>query len=147
MPGIFLVNAKCIHSLCCRLSSVTIINEILSVGLTHFFKCVHVETGQRKLNIYTKQYRQTRINMNSKTSQESPKISSFPFYCFPLFLCIDHLGRLCYLSLLFFRTLHSDGYIFPFLFPFPSLLFKAICKASSSNHFAVFCISLSRGWF
>ena len=26
----------------------------------------------------------------------------FPFYCFPLFLCIDHLGRLSYLSLLFF---------------------------------------------
>ena len=27
----------------------------------------------------------------------------------------DHLGRLSYLSLLFFGTLHSDGYIFPFL--------------------------------
>ena len=39
----------------------------------------------------------------------------FPFYCFPLFLCIVHLGRLFYLSLIFFRTLHSDGYIFPFL--------------------------------
>ena len=42
---------------------------------------------------------------------------SFLFYCFPLFLCIDHLGRLFFnLSLLFFGTLHSDGYIFPFLF-------------------------------
>ena len=38
----------------------------------------------------------------------------FPFCCFPLFLCIDHFGRL-YLSLLFFGTLHSDGCIFPFL--------------------------------
>ena len=47
-PG-FLVNAKHIHSLCCRLRSVTIINEILSVGLTHFSKCVHVEAGQRRL--------------------------------------------------------------------------------------------------
>ena len=40
---------------------------------------------------------------------------SFPFYCFPLILFIDHLGRFSHLSLLFFGTLHSDGYIFPFL--------------------------------
>ena len=38
----------------------------------------------------------------------------FPFYCFPLFLCIDHWVRLSYLSLIFFGTLHSDGYTFPF---------------------------------
>ena len=48
----------------------------------------------------------------------------FPFYCFPLFLCIDHWGRLSYLSLPFFGILHSDGYI------------SAIFKASSDNHFA-----------
>ena len=36
-------------------------------------------------------------------------------HCFPLFLCIAHL-RLSSLSLLFFGTLHSDGYIFPFHF-------------------------------
>ena len=30
--------------------------------------------------------------------------------------------------------------------PFTSLLFSAICKASSDNHFA-FCISFSWGWF
>ena len=29
-------------------------------------------------------------------------------------LCTDHRGSLSYLSLLFFGTLHSDGYIFPF---------------------------------
>ena len=39
----------------------------------------------------------------------------FPICCFPLFLCIDHWCRLSYLSLLFFGTLHSDAYIFPFL--------------------------------
>ena len=39
----------------------------------------------------------------------------FPFCCFPLFLCIDHWGRLSYLSLLFFETLLSNGYIFSFL--------------------------------
>ena len=33
---------------------------------------------------------------------------------FPQFLCIVHLGRLSYLSLLFFGTLHLDGHIFPF---------------------------------
>ena len=41
---------------------------------------------------------------------------SFPFCCFPLFLCIDCWGRLSYLSLLFFGTLHSSGYIFAFSF-------------------------------
>ena len=35
---------------------------------------------------------------------------------FPLFLCTDHWGRLSYLSLLFFGTLHSNGNIFPFCF-------------------------------
>ena len=37
---------------------------------------------------------------------------SFPFYCFPLFLSLDHWGRLSYLSLLFFGNLHSDEYIY-----------------------------------
>ena len=62
------------------------------------------------------------------------EISSFPFRCFPLFICIDHLERLSHLSLLFFGTLYSDGYIFPFLLCL-SLLFSALCKASSDNHF------------
>ena len=39
----------------------------------------------------------------------------FPIQLFPLFPCIDHWGRLSYLSLLFFGTLHSHGYIFAFL--------------------------------
>ena len=41
-----------------------------------------------------------------------------PLYCFPLFLCIDHWGRLSYLSLLLFGTLHSNAYIFPFFLCF-----------------------------
>ena len=40
---------------------------------------------------------------------------SFPFYWFPLFLCIDHWGRLSYLSLLFSASLQSVRYILPFL--------------------------------
>ena len=59
----------------------------------------------------------------------------FPFYCSPLFLFIYHWGKLSYLSLLFFVTLHSDGHIFLFLL-FLSLLFTAICKDLSENHFA-----------
>jgi len=40
----------------------------------------------------------------------------FPIsFCFPLFLCIIHLRKPSYLSLLFSRTLHSVEYIFPFL--------------------------------
>ena len=39
----------------------------------------------------------------------------FPILLFSSFFCTGHWGRLSYLSLLFFGTLHSDGYIFPFL--------------------------------
>ena len=60
---------------------------------------------------------------------------SFPFCCFPLFLCIDRWGRLSYLSLLFFGTLHSDAYIFPFLLCFRFSSFHS-SKASSDSHFA-----------
>ena len=51
---------------------------------------------------------------------------SLPFYYFPLFLCIDHLGRLSHLSLLFFGTLHSDRYIFPFLLCLSLLFFSRL---------------------
>ena len=44
------------------------------------------------------------------------------------------------------ELLHSNGYIFPFLLCFlTSLLFTAICKASSDNHFAFlhfFCLGM-----
>ena len=36
-------------------------------------------------------------------------------YCLCFLICIDHWGRLSYLSLLFFGTLCSNGCIFPFL--------------------------------
>ena len=39
----------------------------------------------------------------------------FPILLFSLSLCTDHWGRLSYLSLLLFGTLHSNGYIFPVL--------------------------------
>ena len=50
------------------------------------------------------------------------------FYYFPLFLCTDNLGRLSYFSLLFFETLHTDGYIFPFLLCVSLLFFSQLLK-------------------
>ena len=45
-------------------------------------------------------------------------------------------GRLSYLSLLFFGTLHSNRHMFPFLLCL-SLLFSAVCQASPDSHFGV----------
>ena len=62
-------------------------------------------------------------------------------FCILLFssiCCNDHWRRLSYLSLLFFGTPHSNGYIFPFLLCFSFLLFSAICRAFLDNHFAFF---------
>ena len=50
----------------------------------------------------------------------------FPILLFLLFLCTDHWGRLSYLSLLFFGTLHSNGCIFPFLLCFALLFFSQL---------------------
>ena len=63
--------------------------------------------------------------------------SLFPFYCFPLFLCIDHWERLSYLSLLFFETLNSNVYIFPFLFGF-HLSFLSYLKGLLRQPFCLF---------
>ena len=71
---------------------------------------------------------------------------SFPFYCFPLFLCIDHWGRLSYLSLLFFGTLNSNGYIFPFLLCFWLLFFSQLFVRPHQTAILLFCISFSWGW-
>ena len=49
----------------------------------------------------------------------------FPILLFSSISLHDRWGRLSYLSLLFFGTLHSNGYIFPFLLCF-LLLFTAI---------------------
>ena len=47
----------------------------------------------------------------------------FPILLFPSIFCIDRWGRLSYFSLLFFRTLNSNGYIFSFSpLPFTSHL-------------------------
>ena len=62
----------------------------------------------------------------------------FPSLLFSFISCISN--RSSYLSLLFCGTLHSVECTFPCL-PCLSLLFSAICKASSGNHFAFFHFS------
>ena len=60
----------------------------------------------------------------------------FPILLFSSICLPDLCGRLSYLSLLFFGTLHSNGNIF-FSFAFRFSSFTAICKPSSDSHFAV----------
>ena len=71
----------------------------------------------------------------------------FPFYCWPPFLCIIHLGSLSYLSLLFFRILHSNGYIFPFLLCFQLTFFSQLFVNPPQAIILPFYISFSWGWF
>ena len=47
-------------------------------------------------------------------------------YIFPLFLCMVHVRKLSYLSLLFSETLHSVGYILLFLLCLPFLFFSQL---------------------
>ena len=47
----------------------------------------------------------------------------FPILLFSSISCIDLLGRFSYLSLIFFGTLHSGGYLFPLLLCLSLLLF------------------------
>ena len=70
-------------------------------------------------------------------------IKSFPFYCFPLLLFIDHWGRLSYLPLLFSGTLHSDGYIFPFLLFLSLLFYSQLSGRPPQTIIWPFCISFS----
>ena len=73
-------------------------------------------------------------------------LEEISFCCFPLFLCIDHWGRLSYLSLLFFGTLHSDAYIFPFLLRFLLLFFTQPFVRPPQTAILPFCISFPWGW-
>ena len=71
----------------------------------------------------------------------------FPIlFFFPLFLCIDHRGRLSYLSWLFFGTLHSNGNIFSFLLCFSLLFFSQLFIRPPQTAISLFCISLTWGW-
>ena len=63
------------------------------------------------------------------------------------FALIDHWGRLSYLSLLFFGTLHSNGYIFPFLLCLLLLFFCQLFVRPPETTILPFCICISWAWF
>ena len=71
----------------------------------------------------------------------------FPFLLFPLCLYIVHLRRLFFfffnLSLLFFGTLHSDAYIFPFRLCFSLLFFSQLSVRPPQTTILPSCISFS----
>ena len=71
---------------------------------------------------------------------------AFPILLFPLLLCIHHWERLSYLSLLFFGTLHSNGYIFPFLLCLFLLFFPQVFRRPPQTTILPFCFSFSWGW-
>ena len=65
---------------------------------------------------------------------------------FLYFLTFGHWWRLSYLSLLFFGTLHSDGYIFPCLLCLSLLFFSQLFVRPPQTTILPFCISFSWGW-
>ena len=75
------------------------------------------------------------------------EISFFPLYCFTLFLSISHWERLSYLFLLFFGTVHSNGYIsfyFSFAFRFSSI--QSYLLRPPQTTILSFCISFPCEW-
>ena len=71
---------------------------------------------------------------------------SFPFYCFPLFLCNDSWERLSYTSLLFFGTLHSNGNIFSFLLCLLLLFYSQLFVRPPQTNILPFGISFPWEW-
>ena len=70
----------------------------------------------------------------------------FPILLFSSIFFTDHWGRLSYLSLLFFRTLHSNGNIFPYLLCLWLLLFSQVLVRPPQATILPFYISFSWGW-
>ena len=62
----------------------------------------------------------------------------FPAYCVPLFLFIVYWRRVCFLSLLFFGILHSDGFIFSFLLCLSLLFFSQLFARPPQQPFCLF---------
>ena len=70
----------------------------------------------------------------------------FPTVVFLYFFCIDHWGRLSYHSLLFFGTLYSNGFIFPFLLCLSLLFFSQLFVRPCQTTILLFCIYFTWGW-
>ena len=88
-------------------------------------------------------------HLGMKSSLSNPnfpeEISSLSHSIVFLSLCIIHLGWLSYRSFLFFGTLCSDGYIFPFLICLLHLFFSQLFVRPPQTTVLPFCISLSLG--
>ena len=74
------------------------------------------------------------------------EISSLSHSGLFLYFCIDRWRRLSYLFWLFFGTLHSDAYIFPFLLGFLLLFFSKLFVMPPQTAILLFCISFPWGW-
>ena len=61
-------------------------------------------------------------------------------------ISVDHFRRRSSQSLLFFGTLLSDGYIFPFLFCLSRFFFSQLFVRPPQTTILPFCISFSWGW-
>ena len=59
---------------------------------------------------------------------------------------LNSWGRFSYPSLLFFGTLYSDAYIFPFLLCFSLLFSSQLFVRPPQTAILLFCISFSWGW-
>ena len=68
-------------------------------------------------------------------------------FVFLFFFCIDHWGRLSYLSLVFFGSQHSNGHIFPFHLCLSGLFFSQLFVRPPQTTIFPFCISFSWGRF
>ena len=74
------------------------------------------------------------------------EISSLYILLFSSISLHFHWGRLSYLSLLFFETLHSNGYIFLFLLCLSHLFFYQLFVRPPQTIILPFWISVSWGW-
>ena len=70
----------------------------------------------------------------------------FPILVFSSISYIYHCRRLSYLSLLYFGTLHSNEYIFPFLLCFLLLFFSQLFVRPPQTAILFFCVAFSWGW-
>ena len=70
----------------------------------------------------------------------------FPILLFSSIYLYYHWGRLPYLSLLFFGTLHSNGCIFPFFLCVLLLFFSQLFVRPPQTAILLFCISFPWGW-
>ena len=74
------------------------------------------------------------------------EISSLSHSAFSLYFFALITEERFLISLLFFGTLHSDAYIFPFLFGFSLLFFSQLFVRPPQRAIVLFCISFPWGW-